>query len=69
VIWVISADMKKEKIPEYRKRKRPNNLGICNCIQCRYGRAGKKDSYIMKLKRRLRNWWNNKPEKHGAYTD
>lgn len=57
------------KMPKYKKKKRPNNLGICNCIQCRYGRQGKKDSQIIRIKKRLRNWWNNKPDIKGAYTD
>jgi L,D-peptidoglycan transpeptidase YkuD (ErfK/YbiS/YcfS/YnhG family) len=61
--------MKTEKIPKYRKRKRANPLGICNCLQCRYGRAGHKDSRIMKIKIKMRRWWSNKPQEKGAYTD
>lgn len=59
----------KHEVPRYRKKKRANPLGICNCIQCRYGRMGKKDSVITKIKRKLRNWKGNKPFKKGAYTD
>jgi hypothetical protein len=51
------------------KPHRPNNLGVCMCSHCKYGRMGSRDSMVMKVKRRLRNWWNNKPEKRGAYTD
>lgn len=51
------------------KPKRPNTLGICNCVQCRYGRRGKKSPDVMRVKSRQRNWWNNKPLIRGAYTD
>lgn len=55
--------------PKFRKRKRANPLGICNCWNCRVGRMGKRDGMIMKLKRKIRIWWNNKEEERGAYTD
>ena len=59
----------KTKITKGIKNKRPNNLGICNCVQCKAGRRGKKDSSIIKIKNKSRLWWNNKPEQFGAYTD
>jgi len=59
----------KHKIPKYKKGKKPNPYGVCNCEQCRRGRMGKKSSVIIRIKRRLRNWWNNKPEIRGGYTD
>ncbi len=57
------------EMPKYRKNKRSNFLGICNCIQCRHGRMGKKDSQITRIKRKLRLWKSNKTFKRGAYTD
>lgn len=52
-----------------KKKRYANNLGICMCKHCKLGRRGNKDSAITKIKNSLRHWWNNKPEKHGAYTD
>lgn len=52
------------------KPKRPNILGICNCQQCKRARRGQRDSGIMRLKKKLRNWNTNKPlKKRGVYTD
>ncbi len=62
--------MKKEGKPKKDpKRHRANLTGVCPCSQCKSGRSGKKSSIIIKIKRRSRNWWNNKPEIKGGYTD
>jgi len=59
-----------KNIPWYKgKPHRANNLGICMCQQCKRGRRGTKDSSVIKLKRKIRRWFSNKPEEYGAYTD
>jgi len=54
---------------KYTRKNHQNILGICNCIQCKVGRAGKKDNTIAKAKRKLRKWRSNKPPTKGIYTD
>ena len=53
----------------HKNRGKPNPMGICRCASCRSGRAGKRNSQIEKLKRKIRHWLSNKQPKKGVYTD
>lgn len=62
--------LKNKKPKKDTKKHKPNLTGVCQCSHCKSGRKKTRgERIIIKIKRRSRNWWNNKPEIKGGYTD
>lgn len=63
------SDTKKHEYTNWRVKNRGNPLGICMCLQCRYGRK-RRGAGILSLKHKYRNSWKNgRRFKKGIYTD